>query len=1071
LSPEARYCSVCGARAGQADSDDGRADRRRGDSRDADAAAAPQRRHLTVVFCDLVGSTSLSSELDPEDLRNVLTSFHGCVSNGMREFGGHVARFMGDGALVYFGYPEAHEDDAERAVQASLKVVERVAALRVLGDRRLHVRIGIATGLVVVGNLHGDIGPESLDVAGETPNLAARLQGIAETDAIVVAPETRREAGDLVEWRDLGFMRLRGLPDEVRAWQAVGPKHVASRYDAHHREERPGPMLGRDTVLEPLLARWHEARGGGGRVVLVTGEAGVGKSRMAAAVLEATRERAALRYFCSPYRQGSPLHPCAQQLEWAAGFARDDSGEAKLAKLDRLLSTTPEADKALLAELVNVAAGGSYAAPPMTPLAKRRLTLQALIALLERIARERPTLVVFEDAQWSDSTSRELINLAVPRIAHLPVLLLVLARPEFSPPWINQPHVTHINLAPLAPDVAAALVKLVAGSAALSPQTVAGIVARTDGIPLYIEEVTKAVIEDRAQSRVEEGIASESTLLPLSLQASLQSRLDRLGPAREVAEVASAIGRDFSRDLLALVVDRGADLAPSLDALAASGVIQRKGSEPASYSFKHALIRDAAYAMMIRERRRAVHGRIAEALESHFADVAAASPEILALHCSEGELRRKAAEYWLKAGHSALRRSAMHEALIHLRRGIAALPTGRAEPWTAQSELDLTVALGKAQIATQGYAVDGTGATFARAESLCKQLGDPPQYLAVLHGLWTHALLRAEFPSAQSRAEALLARGNASGDRMWRLMGNRFVGVTHHPRGEFVQATELLESGLTLYDPAQQAKYWALTVDDPRVVMLTYLSWSQMCLGRISDALRNSERAVTEARQMAHAYTLAHALNGAAFVALTIVSPRVALQRLDDLRAVLVDNGIAYYEAVETVFRGYCLAALGRFAAAIPPLEQGLALYRATGSKLYLSGFLRMAAEALGWAGRRETAATLIGESLVVLEATDQRWDEAETHRVRGVLLRADGDEAGARAALEKAVAVARRQQAKLWELRAACDLAELVQAGGAHAEARALITPVVENFEPHTEMPDFVRASRLADSTLGSAA
>ena len=1056
--PGARFCAQCGARLADATASEGGDRRREG----TPVTAALERRQLTVVFCDLVGSTSLASDVDPEDLRVILTAFHGSVTGAMREFDGYVARFVGDGALIYFGYPEAHEDDAERAIHAALKAIERVSALQVHGNRRLQARIGIATGLVVVGNLHGEIAPHALDVAGETPNLAARLQGIAEPNSIVVAAETRRQVGDLFEWRDLGSMRLRGVRDEVRAWEVVGAKLVASRYDAKH-DAGLAPMLGRDDLRDELLARWREACAGTGRVALVTGEAGVGKSRMAAAILEATRERAALRYFCSPYRQGSTLHPCIQQLEWAAGFARGDSNETRLDKLEAALPGASEQDKGLLAELVDVPAGSRFAVPTFTPLVKRRRTLQALLASLDRLARERPTLVVFEDAQWSDETSRELLSLAVSRVARLPVLLLVLARPEFSPQWLSQPHVSHITLAPLAPAIGAALVHIVAKHSTLSPRMVADIVARTDGIPLYIEEITKAVIENQEQWRVAEGSSLKDNVLPLSLQASLLSRLDRLGDAREIAEIAAAIGRDFTGELLALVSDRGDSLQGSLDALVASGLILRQGGKSTAYSFKHALIRDAAYGIMVRERRRAVHSRIADVLEAHFSEVVASHPEILALHCTEGDLVRKAAEYWLKAGHQALRRSAMKEALIHLRRGIAVLPQDEAAPWRVQCELDLTIALGKAQIATQGYAIASTGETFAKAQILCAQLGNPPQLLAVLHGLWTHALLRGEFPSAQRQAEELLARGRETGDRMWLLMGNRFSGVTYHPRGEFLEASRLLGEGLTLYDPAQQAKYWALTVDDPRVVMLTYLSWAQMCLGRISDAMRHSERAVTEARQMDHAYTLAHALNGAAFVALTIISPQTALQRLDELRAMLVDYGIAYYDAVETVFRGWCLAAMGQFAPALALLDSGMAAYRATGSRLYLSGFLRMSAEAHGWAGRANAAMDLIGESIAVMEATDQRWDEAEIHRVHGVLLRAAGDGDGARRALDHACAVARRQDARLWELRAACDLAELIRVRGSSAEADALLRPILDWFEPAGSFPDLTRARALA--------
>jgi tetratricopeptide (TPR) repeat protein len=511
-----------------------------------------------------------------------------------------------------------------------------------------------------------------------------------------------------------------------------------------------------------------------------------------------------------------------------------------------------------------------------------------------------------------------------------------------------------------------------------------------------------------------------------------------------------------------LVVDRADDLQALLDRLVGSGLVLRRAGRKSEYTFKHALIRDAAYGIMVREKRRSVQTRIAEAIEAHFAETALNHPEILAWHYTEARVIEKAVGYWLRAGQQGLRRSAMVEALEHLRRGVELIAGADDSSWRRQCELDLTIAIGKAQIATQGYAIESTGDTFTKAHLLCKRLGDPPQLLAVLHGLWTHALLRAEFPSAQRQAEALLARGEARDDRMWLLMGCRFGGVTQHPLGNFGEASRLLERGLELYDPAQQATYAALTVDDPRVVMMTYLSWSLMCLGEFAKAERYSLQAVAEAQKMAHVYTLAHALNGAAFVALTIGSPQAALQRLDELSAVLANNGIAYYEAVQTIFRGWCLAEMGQFDEAISLLGSGMAAYRATGSMLYLSGFLRMSAEAHCWAGRDDEALSLIEESMSIMESTDQRWDQAEIHRVYGTVLDARGDYGGAEAAFERACAVAQKQGAKLWQLRASCALAELLRARKSDAAARAVLDPVLESFEAGSDFPDVRRARTL---------
>ena len=1029
---------------------------------DTSATLGVERRQLTVLFCDLVGSTPLAKRIDAEDYKDVIQAFARAVSDAVSEFDGYVARYVGDAALVCFGFPRAHEDDPERAVHAALRALENIGLLNVHGQGPLRARVGIATGLVIVGNLHGAAGRNEPDLAGETPNLAARLQGIAEPNTIVVASATRQLLGQLFEWRDLGLQAVEGLTEPVQAWQVIGARPVTSRYDAR-RDASLTPMLGRDECRATLLELWRQARTGAGRVALISGEAGLGKSRMAAAILHEVKGQAhaTLRYFCSEYRQGSPLHPCIQQFEYLAGFSRGDSPEERLAKLETLLGDTPKQDIGLIAEMLNLPASGRFPVPQLSPPVKRQRTLEALLEQFERVAR-RPTLIIFEDAQWSDDTSRELLGRAASRLNRLPSMLIVLTRPDFRPLWAAQAHVSCITLGQLTPEVSAALVRSVAKDR-LSAQVIADIVARTDNNPLYIEEVTRAIVESGDRRTASRAGGGQDATLPLTLQASLLSRLDRLGRrAREIAEIAAAIGRDFTSEMLALIVESADDLRALLDLLVESGLVLRRAALESGYTFKHALIRDAAYGLMAREKRYSVHARIAKVLEAQFPETAANHPEILAWHYTECRLIEKAVAYWLAAGQQALRRSAMAEALRHLRRGVEVIAGAADSPWRLKSELDLTIAIGKAQIATQGYAIVSTRDTFAKALELCGRLGNPPQVLAVLHGLWTHTLLRADFPSALAHAEQVLARGEAQGDRTWMLMGRRFTGVTRHPMGKFLEARHQLELGLELYDPAQQATYAALTVDDPRVVMLTYLSWSLMCLGEFDEAHRCSEQAVEGARQMGQVYTLAHALNGAAFVALTIDSPEEALRRLDELSATIADYGIAYYEAVKTIFRGWCLAATDEFDDGMPLLHAGVSAYKATESKLYLSGFLRMSAEAHARAGEDGEAMRLIEESLSIMESTDQRWDEAEIHRVHGTLLRGRGEHHAAEKAFRKACVVARAQGAKLWELRASCALAELLAARGAPAEARAALGPAVAAFGDRVDAPDLTRARIL---------
>jgi class 3 adenylate cyclase len=1024
-------------------------------------ASAVERRPVTLIFCDLVGSTPLGLQVDVDDYHEIIVAYHSAVENAVAAFGGDVARKIGDGVLICFGYPFAHEDDVERAIQCALRIIEDIRALSLPARQLLRARIGVATGLVVVRRRYE--GHERAEVVGESANLAARLQTIAEPNTIVVSSAIRGILGDLFEWRDLGLKDLKGIPEPVRIWQVVGGRAVASRFDAQRRRAAV-PMLGRDDERTTLRRLWGRAREGAGQVALIRGEAGVGKSRLAAAALEdtAAQRGAALRFFCSEYRQGTPLHPCIQHIEHAAGFTPTDSAATRLEKLKAALRGAPDEDFALVAELMNLP-GHGVQLPQLTPPVKRRRLMRALLRQLEHQVPDTAALVIFEDAQWSDETSRELLASLVSRAGRLPILLLVLARPDFDPGWKDQEHVSSISLAPLDEKVSAELVRFLARDRPLTPQLVDDIVARTDGLPLYLEEVTETTIDiGNAPAEPGPSAGSHGTALPFLLQSSLLSRLDRLGGTRKIAEVAAAVGRDFTSELLALVVEDRDSLDIGLERLVESGIVIKR---PDTYRFRHALIRDAAYRIMARDDRRAVHRRIAEALETHFPEFKATQPEILALHYSEAREPEKGVPHWLAAAQGALLRSAMAEGLRHSHSGVELIAHADDSPWRLTSELKLTILKGMAQIATQGYAVPSTRETFAKARALCAELKDPPellpQVLAVMHGLWTHDLLRADFASARRQAEQVLARGQESGDPMWLLMGHRFTGVTHHPLGEFDEATRKLQLGLDIYDPAKREIYSRLTVDDPRVVMLTYRSWSLMCLGKFEDARRESEQAVTEAREMKHAYTMAHALNGSAFVSLTIDTPEAGMRRLDELDAVLADHGVAYYEAVSTIFRGYCLAAMGRFDAAMPLLVSGMSAYRATSSRLYLSGFLRMSAEAHTWAGRGADALELVQESLAIMDASDQRWDEAEIHRVHGLALLACGDERRAEEAFRRAYDIAHWQGAKLWELRAAASRAELPGARGMR-EALGVLGSVVACFDPSLSVPDLQRARKL---------
>ncbi|MGO9847687.1 MAG: AAA family ATPase [Methylocella sp.] len=660
---------------------------------------AAERRQVTVMFCDLVGSTALSTSMDPEDLREVISAYQKCVAETVRRFGGFVAKYMGDGVLVYFGYPQAHEDDAERAVRAGLELIAAVAGLKTRAS--LQTRVGIATGLVVVGDLIGAGAAQEQAIVGETPNLAARLQGVAEPNTVVIAEATRKLLGNLFELQDLGAKDLKGTTGPARVWAALRASSAEGRFEALHASGLTA-LVGREEELELLLRRWSRAKTGEGQVVLLSGEAGIGKSRLTAALLErvATEPHTRLRYFCSPQHTDSALYPIINQMERAAGLAHDDTPQAKLDKLDAMLGPTATStqDAALFAEMLSLPNGGRYPALDLAPEQRRQGTMKALIAQTEALTHQTPVLMIFEDAHWTDPTSLELLGRAVDRIASLRILLIVTFRPEFAPPWIGWPHVTALTINRLAQRDIDAMIDRVIGNKSLPAGIRQDIIERTDGIPLFVEEMTKAVLEAEGEGearRTAAAVPSPAVSVPASLHASLMARLDRLGPAKEVAQIGAAIGREFSHALLAAVVRKPeAELNSALDRLIAAGLLFRQGVPPhATYLFKHALVQDAAYGTLLREPRRALHARIAETLETQFADVAENQPELLARHYTEAGLIEKAAGLWGKAGQRSRERSALVEAIEHLTRALDQIATLPATPALRREQITLQVAL------------------------------------------------------------------------------------------------------------------------------------------------------------------------------------------------------------------------------------------------------------------------------------------------------------------------------------------------------------------------------------------
>jgi predicted ATPase/class 3 adenylate cyclase len=1036
----------------------------------AAGAATAERRQLTVMFCDLVGSTALSARLDPEDLREIIALYHRAVTDIVAGFDGFVSRYMGDGVLVYFGFPQAHEDDAERAVRAGLGAVDAVGRLDIKSVK-LQARVGIATGLVVVGDLIGEGSSREQSVVGETPNLAARLQALAEPDAVVIAAGTRRLIGDLFECRDLGLVDVKGIAAPVPAWQVLRPSAVASRFEAL-RGSVLSPLVGRDEEIDLLLRRWVRAKSGAGQVLLISGEPGLGKSRIAAVLEERLHiePHLRLRFFCSPYHQDSALFPFIDQLGRASGFARDDPPAAKLDKLETLLAAAVPAkdDVAVLSDLMSLPASDRHPLPNLSPLRKKEETLEALIRQLEGLARQQPVVMVFEDAHWIDPTSRELLDLTVERIRSLPVLLVVTFRPEFQPPWTGQPQATTLALNRLDRRDRTDLVEQIAGGKALPDEVIDQIADRTDGVPLFIEELTKSVLESgllrEEQDRYVLDRALPSLAIPTSLHDSLIARLDRLASVRLVAQIGAAIGREFPYTLLRTVSRLPEEeLHAALARLVASELVFQRGTPPdAVYSFKHALVQDAAHGSLLRSSRQQLHAQIAEALEAGSPEVMDSQPELLAQHYTEAGLVEKSVVCWGKAGHRSAARAAMAEAAAQFQKALDQLAFLPDDLERQRQELEFHSALGGALQAAKGYAAPETGRAYARAQQLWEQLGSPSEFLRVPVRQSVYHAIRGELDLALRLDEELLRLSRQHNEYAGLVLGHISSGRELMYMGRFTSSRLHLEEVLALYDPISHHSVIHRTGDDPHVVSLAFLGIVLFCLGSPDQALARSNEAIAEARRLAHPPSLAQSLTAAARL-LSLVGDNAALeQRVGELVSVATEQGFPHWRAAGTIYRGWLQANNGNVTGGLCLLRSGSTALRSTGAESLRPYHIALLARAHEIAGQIEEAATQLDGALQIVEKTGERWFAAELNRHKGQLLLQQGHTQAAEELYRKALSIAVEQEAKLWELRAAVSLARLRRDQGRRAEARDLFARTYGWFTEGFDTPDLKEAEAL---------
>ena len=1042
-------------------------------------ASKAERRHLTVLFCDLVGSTGIAGELDPEDLSTVVRSFEDACARVIKHFAGVIGRFMGDGLLVYFGYPQAHEDDAERAVRAGLGIVSKVSQILLPSGEPLQVRVGIATGLVVIGEIIGEGPAQEQAVFGETPNLAAHLQQLAAPNSVLVAASTHRLLGNAFVCADLGRVELKGKSMPVEAWRIMSECAVESRFEAT-RPKRLTRFVGRQEQLSRLLNFWEQATRGAGQVVLLCGEPGIGKSRMCKALLDSIGDEphVKIHYQCSPHQTNSPFAPVINQLERAARFEREDAPRTKLDKLEAVLSQAGDAslaDASLYASLLSIPSAARYPTLKLTPQRQKEHTIAALNRRLLGLARLRPVLLLIEDVHWIDPTTLEAISRSIPSIKTAPVCVLITFRPEFMPSWLEQSHVTMLRLNRLSRDGVVAIISDVTGGKELPAEVCEQIIRKTDGVPLFVEELTKTLLESgqlRAAGDRYIAVAPPPSLaIPETLHDSLIERLDRLASNKEIAQIGAALGREFSYRLLAAVAPTaGPVLEAALAQLGAGELIFARGEPPDStYVFKHALVQEAAYASLLHSKRLRLHGQIADELTAHFPEIVVSRPELMAHHLAAARLTERAIEYLQKAGEHAIQRSANVEAISHLQRALELFQTLPDRQGHAREVLELVVLLGQAMIAARGYAAAETKEVLLRAKGLIDESTDPAKKFSILYGIWACHYVGGEGRLQLDAALDFVREAERHGDTAALCLSYRTLGTTYFTMGEFVAGRQHLERALSFFNPDQHSGHRYQYGQDIGASVLCYLCWALWHLGYVEQASEVAAQAVRHADEVAHphtqVYTICHALG-----LLDIFRRRSDETSTYAGRVVSLceEHGFPQWAAAGRILKGWAAISQDEAERGLELLRDGVAAWRNTGARLWLPIFLALEAEAHAKLGHGDTALQVVAEAL---QETGERWALAEVLRIRaGLLLAAGRPSEEVEAALLQSLQIANHQQARSWELRAACDLARLWQQQGRSAEALRLLQVIYKQFTEGFDSADLKRAEALQVELKASA-
>ena len=1023
---------------------------------------AGERRYITVLFCDLVGSTAISAQLDAEDWRDVVGGYIEAASAAVAEMGGRVTRKLGDGLLALFGYPVGQENDAERAVRAALSIQRALAEVNrrnaAAGKPELKARIGLDAGPVVVDAAGG--------IFGEVPNVAARVEAIAEPGTVLITARVQRQIAGLFVAEERGSHTLKGVPAPVTLYRIVRASGGGRRSGRRHFT----PLIGRDEEMAMLLRRWDRARQGDGQFVLIVGEPGLGKSRLLEEFRARLREtpHTWAEWTCLQLLQSTPLHPIAEWGRARFGGA-DVPADRRLAELESSLAQVrlnPAENVPLLAPLLDIPLP-EQRKPNLAPAELRRRQLAALTNWAIASARVQPLVLAFEDLHWADPTTLDVLHGIAERGALAPLFAVATTRPEFRPPWSMHSHHGTVSLAPLDRRQVRDMVAQLSAQQALLREVVEDVVTRTGGVPLFIEEVTRLLLERGPQGGMQE--------IPPTLQQLLTARLDRLGPAREVAQIGAVVGRDFSYALIRAVANmEDAALQAALERLAQADILLVQGLPPESvYRFKHALIQDAAYENLLKSRRQALHRSVAEALRDNLAATAAAEPELLAHHFTQAGLTEAAIEWWGQAGQRSLERSALVEAAEQLTRALVQIATLPGTPALRRQQIKLQVSLMTPLVHVKGYAAPETKAAAERARLLIEQaeaLGEPPEdpllLFVVLYGFWAANYIAFNGDIVRDLGAQFFAMVKKQATIAPQMIGYRLMGTSLLSTGEIAEARAHFDKGIALYDPTEHRTLATRFGVDVRVSILSYRSWALWMLGYPEAALADAEAALSDAREIGQAATLMFALNYTSLPHIFRGDYAKAKAVVDELVVLADEKGTLIWKASGLSLQGILLALSGKPAEAIPMIISGRSMYESTGATLGLSWRSPHLSAAYAELGQFDDAWRCVNEAITAVEATKETWCEAESHRVAGeiALKSPEANVPNAQAHFERALAVARAQQAKSWELRAAMSMARLLRDQGKRDEARDQLAPVYGRFTEGFDTLDLKDAKALLD-------